>query len=62
MKEMNYDLFKVKKYCAICDLEHDINFKVRHTYSPGERIVHYVETYFHCEKQDYETIRDRFVI
>ena len=22
MKEMNYDLFKVKKYCAICDLEH----------------------------------------
>ena len=56
MKETILEMFDVKKYCPMCDKEHEMKLKVRFVEGckVSGREVKYVEAYSHCEVSDYE--------
>lgn len=56
MIENNFEILSMKKYCPICNKEHEmkLHFRLVEECNISGRTVEYAEAYFRCAIHDYE--------
>lgn len=56
MKESNYEILSMNKYCPMCQKEKEmkLHFRLVEGCNINDRTVTYAEAYFRCPKHDFE--------
>lgn len=56
MKESNFEILSMNKYCPMCNKEHEmkLHFRLVEGCNISGRTVEYAEAYFRCAKHDFE--------